>query len=77
MANDIVKLFLMKYLSNNVIKMKTSAIYVICSIACTNLHLERNQSSCVPAGFVQGRRSLMVASTLVQCFRDTPTLVSL
>ena len=39
--------------------------------------LERNQSHCVPVIFVQGRRSLMVASTSVQCLRDAPSLVSL
>ena len=36
--------------------------------------LERNQSSCGPVNHVQGRRSLVVASTLRQCLRDTPTL---
>jgi len=38
---------------------------------------ERNQSPSGPVSFMQGRRFLMVASTLVQSFRDTPTLVSL
>jgi hypothetical protein len=39
--------------------------------------LERNQSPCGPVSFVQGRHSLVVASTLVLSIRDTPTLFSL
>jgi len=39
--------------------------------------LVRNQSSCGPVSFVRGRRSLVVASTLGQCLRDTAALVSL
>jgi len=39
--------------------------------------LERSQSFCGPGNVVQGRRSLLVASTLTRCLRDTPTLVSL
>jgi len=39
--------------------------------------LERNQSNYILLSFVQGRRSLGVASTLTLRFRDTSTLVPL
>ena len=39
--------------------------------------LERNQSRYVLLRFVQGRRSVMVASTWVPRFRDMATLVPL
>jgi hypothetical protein len=40
-------------------------------------YLRQNQSWCGLIAFVQGRRSLMVATTYGLCFRDTVTLVLL